>query len=71
MKKICTVDESVNKDVILRVRLSPHLDNELTRYADKWECKRSELVRVVLLNFINEMEERGDSDNNLGESLIV
>lgn len=54
-KKVVTVDETVNKDIVLRVRITPYIDNELTRMADRWECNRSELARVVLTNFVNEM----------------
>lgn len=59
-KKVVTIDETVNKDIALRVRITPYIDNELTRMAARWECSRSELVRVVLCNFVNEMSGDGD-----------
>ncbi len=54
-KKVITADTTVNKDITMVVRLTPYLDNELTRISQQWESSRSELVRVVLLNFVNEV----------------
>lgn len=66
---------------MLRVRITPYIDNELNRLSDKWGCTRSDLARVMLLNslrLINENEEEkqealfNDSQENLileGESL--
>ena len=80
-KKVITLDTSVNKDIMLRVRITPYIDNELNRLSDKWGCTRSDLARVMLLNslrLINENEEEkqealfNDSQENLileGESL--
>lgn len=59
-KKVITLDTSVNKDIMLRVRITPYIDNELNRLSDKWGCTKSDLVRVMLLNsleLINEIEE--------------
>ena len=52
MGKVITTDTTVNKDIGLRVRITPYLDNELTRIAESYECTRSDLVRVVLINFV-------------------
>jgi hypothetical protein len=57
-KKVITSDETVNKDIALRVRITPYIDNELSVLADQWNCTRSDLVRVVLLNFIEEGHEK-------------
>lgn len=54
-KKVITKDTTVNKDITMVVRLTPYLDNELTRISQQFDSSRSELVRVVLMNFVNEI----------------
>ena len=56
-KRIIVVDDTVNKNIMLRVRITPYLDKELERIAEQFECSRSDLVRVVLLNFVENMNQ--------------
>lgn len=51
-----------NKVVLLRVRITPYIDNELTRISTEWDCKRSELVRVVLFNYVYSHIEKEKSE---------
>lgn len=39
---------------MLRVRITPYLDNEMSRIAQQFDCTRSDLVRVVLFNFVED-----------------
>jgi metal-responsive CopG/Arc/MetJ family transcriptional regulator len=59
-KKVITSDTTVNKDITMVVRLTPYLDNELTRISTEYNSTRSELVRVVLMNFVNEIANDED-----------
>lgn len=52
--KVITTDNTVNKDIMLRVRITPYLDNEMSRIAQQFDCTRSDLVRVVLFNFVED-----------------
>ena len=56
-KKIVATGTTVGKDTLMVVRLTPYLDNELNRINQEWGTPRSEIIRVVLMNFISEMND--------------
>ena len=56
-KKVIVKDITVNKDVSLVVRLTPHLNNELNRVSKEWGSSKSDIIRVVLMNFFSEMDD--------------
>ena len=56
-KKIVATGSTVGKDTLMVVRLTPYLDNELNRINQEWGTPRSEIIRVVLMNFISEMND--------------
>ena len=56
-KKIVATGITVGKDTLMVVRLTPYLDNELNRISQEWGTPRSEIIRVVLMNFISEMND--------------
>ena len=56
-KKVIVKDITVNKDVSLVVRLTPYLNNELNRVSKEWGSSKSDIIRVVLMNFFSEMDD--------------
>lgn len=56
-QRINTTDITLNKSARITIRLSPHLDHELTAISQETGCDRSLVLRTALLRMVNDYRD--------------